>query len=280
MRISDWSSDVCSSDLLQNLPLPRVTGPEECTMNTRDSAPVYFDPYNVEIWSDPYAIYRRLREEAPVYYNDQHDFYACSRFEDVERGLMDKETFINGRGNVLEVIKANVQAPAGIFIMEDPPIHTAHRGALSRIFTPKNMSMLEPKIRDFCARSLDPLIDSGQLDFVADLGAKMPMRVIGMLLGIPDEDLESVRQSADAKIRTERGQPMVFAQETASGEDFADYINWREKHPSDDVMTQLLHAEFKDETGTMRKLTRGELLAMINMLATDGNETTKDRKST
>src|SRR3546814_11909973 len=85
---------------------------------------------------------------------------------------MDKETFINGRGNVLEVIKANVQAPAGIFIMEDPPIHTAHRGALSRIFTPKNMSMLEPKIRDFCARSLDPLIDSGQLDFVADLGAK------------------------------------------------------------------------------------------------------------
>src|SRR3546814_12130630 len=128
MRISDWSSDVCSSDL--------------------------FDPYNVEIWSDPYAIYRRLREEAPVYYNDQHDFYACSRFEDVERGLMDKETFINGRGNVLEVIKANVQAPAGIFIMEDPPIHTAHRGALSRIFTPKNMSMLEPKIRDFCARSL------------------------------------------------------------------------------------------------------------------------------
>src|SRR3546814_4383636 len=80
-----------------------------------------------------------------------------------------------------------------------------------------------------------------------------------------DLDLESVRQSADAKIRTERGQPMVFAQETASGEDFADYINWREKHPSDDVMTQLLHAEFKDETGTMRKLTRGELLAMINM---------------
>src|SRR3546814_2718588 len=90
--------------------------------------------------------------------------------------------------------------------MEDPPIHTAHRGALSRIFTPKNMSMLEPKVRDFCARSLDPLIDSGQLDFVADHGAKMPMRVIGMLLGIPDEDLESVRQSADAKIRTERGQ--------------------------------------------------------------------------
>src|SRR3546814_5284408 len=86
---------------------------------------------------------------------------------------------------------ANVQAPAGIFIMEDPPIHTAHRGALSRIFTPKNMSMLEPKIRDFCARSLDPLIDSGQLDFVADLGAKMPMRVIGMLLGIP-EDRKSV----------------------------------------------------------------------------------------
>src|SRR3546814_7720549 len=74
-------------------------------------------------------------------------------------------------------------------------IHTAHRGALSRIFTPKNMSMLEPKIRDFCARSLDPLIDSGQLDFVADLGAKMPMRVIGMLLGIRSEEHTSELQS-------------------------------------------------------------------------------------
>src|SRR3546814_11350091 len=102
----------------------------------------------------------------------------------------------------------------------------------------------------------------------------MPMRVIGMLLGIPDEDLESVRQSADAKIRTERGKPMVFAQETASGEDFADYINWREKHASDDVMKQLLHDEFKDETGTMRKLPRGDLLAMTNMLATAGMENT------
>src|SRR3546814_11441664 len=106
-------------------------------------------------------------------------------------------------------------------------IHTAHRGALSRIFTPKNMSMLEPKIRDFCARSLDPLIDSGQLDFVADLGAKMPMRVIGILLGISDEDLASVRQSADAKNRTHSGTPMQFAHAPPPGETFTDSLNTR-----------------------------------------------------
>src|SRR3546814_11656323 len=131
-------------------------------MNTRASAPVYFEPYNVEIWSDPYAIYRRLREEAPVYYNDQHDFYACSRFEDVERGLMDKETFINGRGNVLAVIKANVQAPAGIFIMEYPPIHTAHRGAMTRLFTPKNLRLLEAENRNFFAHRYHPLTEPGE----------------------------------------------------------------------------------------------------------------------
>jgi cytochrome P450 len=243
-------------------------------MSTGQNSSVYFDPYKVDIWNDPYPIYRRLREEAPLYYNDEHDFYVCSRFEDVERGLLNKEVFSSARGDVLELIKANVQAPPGIFIMEDPPAHTAHRGVLSKIFTPKNMSMLEPKIREFCARCLDPLIGADQFDFVADLGAKMPMRIIGMLLGIPDADLESVRQAADAKIRTEKGKPMNFSTEGAAGEDFAEYIEWRARHPSDDVMTQLLNAEFTDETGTVRKLRREEVLAMINMLATAGNETT------
>jgi cytochrome P450 len=243
-------------------------------MNSPESSALYFDPYTVEIWSDPYPVYRRLREEAPVYYNERYDFYACSRFEDVERALLDKETFSNRHGNILEVIKAGIQAPRGIFIMEDPPLHTVHRGVLSKVFTPRNMNLLEPKIRDFCARCLDPLVGSGRLDFVNDLGAKMPMRVIGMLLGIPDEDLEDVRQAADAKLRTEPGKPMAFRYESAQGGNFSDYIEWRAKHPANDLMTQLLNTEFKDETGTQRRLARNEVLAMVNMLATAGNETT------
>ena len=83
--------------------------------------------------------------------------------------------------------------PPGVLIFEDPPVHTVHRSLLSRVFTPKRVAALEPQIRAFCARSLDPLIGAGEFDFIADLGAQMPMRVIGMLLGIPEEDQEAVR---------------------------------------------------------------------------------------
>lgn len=236
---------------------------------------VYFDPYTVDIWSNPYPVYRRMREEVPLYYNERYDFFACSRFEDVERGLLDRETFSSARGDVLELIKANVRAPRGLLIMEDPPLHTVNREVLSRIFTPRNMSLLEIRIREFCARVLDPLVGSGRFDFVADLGAKMPMRIIGMLLGIPGQDLDPPSQATDARIRTKKGMPMTFSQQGLSGEDFSEYVEWRARNPCDDAMTQLLTAEFTDETGTTRKLRREELLAMINMMAVAGSETTR-----
>jgi cytochrome P450 len=103
----------------------------------------------------------------------------------------------------------------------------------------------------------------------------MPMRVIGMLFGIPEEDQEAVRQSADARLRTEAGTPMeVDAQPTFGSEMFAEYIDWRIEHPSDDLMTELLHTEFEDETGTTRTLTRDEALLYTTVVAGAGNETT------
>ncbi len=234
---------------------------------------VYYDPYNVDIVADPYPVYRRLREEAPIYYNEQHDFFAVSRYDDVEQGLSDNETFSSARGGILEIIKMNVPMPSGVFIFEDPPLHTVHRGVLSRVFTPKKMNALEPKIREFCARSLDPLVGTGKFDFVADLGAQMPMRVIGMLLGIPEQDLSEVRERSDAHLRTEAGQPMEDFDPTG-GDMMQEYIDWRIKHPSDDLMTELLHAEFTDETGTSRRLTREEVVIFCNVLAGAGNETT------
>ena len=147
-------------------------------------------------------MFRRLREEAPLYYNEKHDFYAVSRYEDVERGVVDTKTFISGRGGILEMIKANIEMPSGVLIFEDPPVHTIHRSLLSRVFTPRRMAALEPKIREFCARSLDPLVGAGGFDFIADLGAQMPMRTIGMLLGIPEEDQEAIRDQVDANLRT------------------------------------------------------------------------------
>ena len=236
---------------------------------------VSYDPYDIEINADPYPSFRRLREQAPLYYNEQYDFYAVSRYDDVERGLKDRETYISGRGAILELIKAEIEMPPGVIIFEDPPIHTMHRGLLSRVFTPKKMNALEPQVRAFCAASLDPLVGSGGFDFVADLGAQMPMRVIGMLLGIPEQDQEAVRDHVDASLRTEAGEPMTTSLDAIlSGEIFADYIDWRAQHPADDLMTELLNAEFEDETGTTRRLTREEILVYVTVIAGAGNETT------
>ena len=235
---------------------------------------VYYDQYSVEINADPYPVYRRLREEAPLYYNDTLDFFAVSRFEDVEKGLLDAQTYISGKGAILEVIKADIDIPPGVIIFEDPPTHTIHRRLLSRAFTPRRVAELEPKIREFCAHSLDPLIGSEGFDFIADLGAQMPMRVIGMLLGIPESDQEAVRDHVDASLRTNEGEPMKVTQNFVTGAMFADYVDWRAEHPSDDIMTELLNIEFTDETGTVRRLTRTELLTYIEVLAGAGNETT------
>lgn len=244
-------------------------------MTATSTSEVYYDPYDVEIDADPYPVFRRLREEAPLYYNEQHDFYAVSRFDDVERGVVDAKTYISGRGGILEMIKANIEMPSGVLIFEDPPVHTIHRSLLSRVFTPRRMAALEPKIREFCARSLDPFVGTGGFDFIADLGAQMPMRTIGMLLGIPEQDQESIRDQVDANLRTEAGKPMqTSALEVFSGEMFAEYIDWRAEHPSDDLMTEMLQAEFEDETGTVRRLTRDEILIYVTVIAGAGNETT------
>jgi cytochrome P450 len=237
---------------------------------------VYYDPYDFDIDTDPYPVFRRLRDEAPLYYNEKHDFFALSRFHDVEPALVDWRTYSSARGTLLELIKADVDMPTGSIIFEDPPPHDNHRGILSRVFTPRKMAAIEPEVREFCARSLDPLVGSGGFDFIADLGAEMPMRTIGMLLGIPEEDQVAIRNRIDDSLRIDVGEaladPRQLAEEMA--ELFEDYVNWRADHPSDDLMTELLQAEFEDETGTVRRLTRSELLNFINLLAAAGNETT------
>lgn len=244
-------------------------------MTTSAIGDIYYDPYDVQLNADPYPMFKRLREEMPIYYNEQHDFYAISRWVDVNAGLLDTGTYSSARGAILELIKAGIPMPSGILVFEDPPIHDIHRKLLSRMFTPRKIRELEDKIRQFCVRSLDPLVGTGRLDFIADIGAQMPMRTIGMLLGIPEEDQEAIRDFANEQMRTEEGQPMKAASEgLSSGDIFGAYIDWRAEHPSDDIMTELLNAEFEDETGTVRRLTREELLVYVNVVSGAGNETT------
>ena len=244
-------------------------------MTATSRSDVYYDPYDFEIDTDPYPTWKRLRDEVPLYYNDKYDFYAVSRFNDVERCLLDVETYRCGRGTVLELIRANIEFPPGNILFEDPPLHDVHRGLMSRVFTPKTMNAIEPKVREFCARSLDPLVGAGGFDFVSDLGAQVPMRAIGYLLGIPEEDQVAIREQIDEGLRLEEGQAPDMKQAFEQAyQMFADYIDWRAEHPSADLMTQLLTIEFEDEHGVTRRLTRTEVLTYTNMLAAAGNETT------
>jgi cytochrome P450 len=237
---------------------------------------INYDPYDFDIDVDPYPVWKRMRDEAPLYYNEQYDFFAVSRFDDVESCSVDWRTYLSGKGSVLEMIKSGVDMPPGTILFEDPPTHDVHRALLSRVFTPRRIAALEPKIRAFCARSLDPLVGSGGFDFIGDLGAQMPMRTIGMLLGIPEEDQEAIRDRIDEGMRLKEGAPPDPGDSLAvtGGEGFADYIDWRAEHPSDDLMTELLNAEFEDHTGVVRTLTREEILGYVGLLAAAGNETT------
>jgi len=229
---------------------------------------LHYDPYDVELNIDPYPMFARLREEAPLYYNPVHDFYAVSRYDDVNKAVVDHETFISGRGALLEIIKSGMEIPPGTLIFEDPPIHNIHRNLLSRLFTPRKVAALEPQIREFTARCLDPLVGTGRFDFVNDLGEQMPMRVIGMLLGIPEDRQRQITDHGEATLQKEKVDAL------ATGEVFAEFIDWRAEHPSDDIMTDLLNAEFVDETGTRRRLHREELLLYLTVIATAGSETT------
>jgi cytochrome P450 len=236
---------------------------------------IYYDPFNKEIDKDPHPLWKRMRDEAPLYRNEKFDFYALSRYDDVEKALVDWDTYRSGKGSTLETIMAGMEIPPGLILMEDPPIHDLHRGLLSRVFTPKAMNAIEPKVREFCARTLDPLLEAGRFDFIADLGAVMPMLTIGMLLGIPEEDQVAIRDRIDEGLRLDDDTDVPSGDLALAGAElFADYIDWRAEHPSDDLMTQLLNAEFEDETGTIRKLTRIEVVTYVMLLAGAGNETT------
>jgi cytochrome P450 len=240
---------------------------------------LYYDPYDFEIDANPHPVWRRMRDEAPLYRNDKHEFWALSRYQDVQAGLNDWKAFSSARGTLLELIRHNIEFPAGMMIFEDPPLHGIHRALLARLFTPRRMAQLEPEVRAFCARALDPLVGGGRIDFIEHLGSQMPMRVIGMLLGIPEQDQEELRDAIDAgmSLQEDETRTAAFQGERAPVDQtahFAKYIEWRRKHPSDDLMTELLHARFADETGVERTLRDDELLGYIGLLAAAGNETT------
>jgi cytochrome P450 len=238
------------------------------TVATTDE--LVYDPNDRDTIMNPHPLFRRIREEAPLYHRDDQDFWAVSRFDDVKEVLLDRETYPSYRGVTLEILRSGMEFP-GTLIFEDPPSHTIHRALLSRMFTNRQVSKLEPEIRSLCVDLMDPLVGSTQFDIVAEVASIVPMRVIGMLLGIPaDEQVRLRDRSLDARDNAD-----VTVEHSLSGELFAEFIDSRIKNPSDDIMTHLLNAEFQNERGEMTRLSREELLAYVNIVNAAGNETTR-----
>jgi cytochrome P450 len=239
------------------------------------AAPLEYDPYSYELDEDPYPTYRWMQDHAPVYYNAEHDFYALTRFRDCHGALVDFETYSSAYGTVLELMHG-VAFEAPMIIFMDPPRQTRMRNLVSKAFTPRRISELEPKIRAIAVGYLDRLVGAGKADIVKEFTAKLPMDVISTLLGIPEADRDAVRNASNRILHREPGNPMPPPDGLEAQRELMDYfdaaIAERRARPRDDIMTLLIEAELPGSDGGGR-LDDVELRAFFNLLATAGNET-------
>jgi cytochrome P450 len=237
---------------------------------------IHFDMYDRELYASPYAMYRRLRDEAPLYHNEEYGFFAVSRYEDAAQVLVDRDTFISGKGSVYQIAAAGIDMPDGLFIFEDPPLHAIHRALVARLFTPRAISRLEPQIVQLFEASAEALVGRTEFDFVSDFATMLPIRVIGMLLGLPERDHAELRATfhKSQNENTASEQHESFSGTRSVAHLFNDYLDFRQANPTDDLMTELLNVEFEDAGGTRRKLRREELLTFLTLIAAAGSDTT------
>jgi cytochrome P450 len=251
--------------------LPRVREPE-VLMSDLD-----WDPINPELRIDPYPLWTRLRAEAPVYRNERYDFYALSRFHDIEGALRDPETFSSNHGTTLETMSPE-PIDSGMIIWLDPPKHTTLRKLVSRAFTTRRISTLEIKVRDVCIELLDAQVGAGRFDYVQDFSAILPPTVISLLLGVPSSERDEMRAVVDNVFHMEDGVGM--ANDTSLnalvelGQRLGAHFAERRTHPRDDVFTDLVQADVDDEvTAESRRLTDEELASFGILLFSAGSET-------
>lgn len=243
------------------------------------STPLVYDPYDYVIDADPHPIWRRLRDEVPLYYNEQHDFYALSRFDDVLQAHLDPSTFSSAHTTVLEMMEDEPsEFMRSFMIFMDPPVHTRYRKLVSRAFTPRHMSALEPRIRTLAGNFLDELSADGSrsFDYVDEFGARLPVMVISALLGAPEEDEPQLREWTDAMLHIEEG-GLMGAHATEIRDSVHGYwqahIDERRRSPRDDIMSELMTADLEDDDGSLRFLTDEEIHAFMGLLSGAGNET-------
>ena len=152
---------------------------------TDQPADLYWDPYDYGLHADPHPTWRRMREEAPLYYNEKFDFWAVTRFDDVSQVLVDWRTYSSAEGDILEVIRNPVNEYTDSLIQQDPPRHDIHRQMLSRVFTPRAVQRIQDRVRSYARSLLDDLAGATTFDFIEEYGARIPALVIAAMLGTP-----------------------------------------------------------------------------------------------
>ncbi len=235
---------------------------------------VEYDPYAYAVQEDPYPVYARLREEAPAYWSERLRFWALSRHADVLRGFRDVEVYSSAYGVSVDDDAFHENAHRTMsFLALDPPRHTRMRGLVSRAFTPRRVSELEPRIREIAVGHLEAVADQGQCDLIADFAGKFPMDVISELLGVPTEDRAELRTWADEMVHREDGQVGMPEAAVAAGlhsiQYFQRMLAERRVQSRDDLLGALLVAEIDGD-----RLSDDEIVGFLVLMIVAGNETT------
>jgi cytochrome P450 len=239
------------------------------------STDLVWDPYDEVIDTTPYDIWRRMRDEAPVYRNDAYDFWAYSRYEDVNAASRSPLLYSSAKGTVLEMMGNDLASP-GMIIFMDPPEHDELRILVSRAFTPRRISALEDQVSAICAEYLDPQIGSSGFDYLTDFGMHLPSRVISALLGVPGSDQPSVLHMIDTMFHVEPGVGMIndvaFTARIELYEYLAAQLAERRDRPTDDMLTALTQVQLNQD-GVSRSLTQEEAVNFALLLVSAGTET-------
>ena len=236
-------------------------------------APV-LDPYDYRFHEDPYPYYRRLRDEAPLYRNDDLNFWALTRHADVHAGFRNSTALSNRLGVSLDPISRTPEAYRTMsFLAMDDPAHLRLRSLVSKGFTPRRIRELEGRVLQLTREHLETALDSDSFDYITEFAAKLPMDVISELVGVPPEDRQHLRVLADTVMHREDGvtdvpqAALVAAMELLTY--YADMVRQRRRNPTDDLTGALLEAEIDGD-----RLADDEIMAFLFLMVVAGNETT------
>ena len=236
---------------------------------------VVFDPFSAEYFENPFDIYRRMREDASLYYDEKEDFYALTRHEDVAAAFKDFEGFSSARGCDLAMVRTG-DVPQRSIIFMDPPDHRHMRSLLNKAFTPRAIQSQKETVIELIDKYLSEA-DPDNFDVVQDFSGPFPVEVITRMAGVPEEYRQQVRHWIDTSLHHEPGQIEISETAMQANIDTAMYyftlIQQRREDPQDDMISRLIAAEIPTEEGPTRQLDDIEITGFATLLGGAGAET-------